>query len=235
MLPTVITHSSPSSYLASYVKTYLKEEVQQEGLVRNLPGFARFLEAATFSQASVLNMSEVARDCAISRKVVADYFQILEDLLLAVRIPVFSKKAKRDLLSSEKFFYFDNGVYRQLRPQGPLDSTEGLEGASLETLLFQEIRALNEYLGLEYEVFYWRTRKKQEIDLVLYGKRGLIAIEVKRSIRPRSDDLEALELFKEDYPMAKCIFAYGGGKRFKERGIECVPYEDFLLGLKEYL
>ncbi len=235
MLPSVFGNSHSSSYLASYVRTYLKEEVQQEGLVRNLPAFARFLESATFSQGSVLNMSEVARDCGIHRKVVADYFVILEDLLLACRVPVFTKKAKRDLLTSEKFFFFDNGVYRELRPRGPLDSTEGLEGVSLETLLFQEIRALNEYLGLGYGIYYWRTKQKQEIDFVLYGKAGLIAIEVKRSNKPRGDDLDALRLFKSDYPMARCFLAYGGTKRFIQSDIECVPYEDFLRKLPEFL
>src|SRR3990167_7325263 len=82
-LPCVYTEENPKAYLESYVKTYLEEEIQQEGFTRNLGAFSRFLEAASFSQGSVLNISSVARDCSVERKVVENYFTILEDLLIA--------------------------------------------------------------------------------------------------------------------------------------------------------
>jgi predicted AAA+ superfamily ATPase len=95
-LPAVYSEPDPADYLAGYIQTYLREEVQQEGLTRKLQVFARFLEAASFSQGSVLNISEVARDCGAGRKLIEQYFYILEDLLLAHRLPVFTKRAKRD-------------------------------------------------------------------------------------------------------------------------------------------
>ena len=106
-LPSVYTENDPAAYLASYVTTYLREEVQQEGLTRNIAAFSRFLEVASFSQAEVLTMAEVARESSISVKVIQDYFSILEDLLLAVRLPVFSKRAKRKLITHPKFLFFD--------------------------------------------------------------------------------------------------------------------------------
>jgi len=102
-LPSVYTETDPKKYLEAYVKTYLEEEIRQEGLTRNLSAFARFLEAASFSQGSVLNISSVSRECHVERKVVESYFSILEDLLVAYRIPVFSKKAKRRLITHPKF------------------------------------------------------------------------------------------------------------------------------------
>ncbi|MBM3243594.1 MAG: ATP-binding protein, partial [Candidatus Omnitrophica bacterium] len=90
-LPSVYTEKDPKAYLESYVKAYLEEEIQQEGLTRNLAGFARFLEAASFSQGAILNISSVARECSVERKVVESYFSILEDLLMAYRVPVFTK------------------------------------------------------------------------------------------------------------------------------------------------
>jgi uncharacterized protein len=100
----VYTEPAPKAYLSSYVSTYLREEVLQEGLLRNVAAFARFLEAASFSQAAVLNMTTVARECGVERKVVEDYFTILEDLLLSVRIPVFTRRAKRRMSTHPKFF-----------------------------------------------------------------------------------------------------------------------------------
>ena len=112
MLPVVWDSANPAETLAAYVALYVREEVQTEGMVRSIPDFSRFLEAVSFSQASVLNTSEVARECEVSRKTVEGYLAILEDLLLSWRLPVFSKRARRRVTSHPKFYWFDCGVFR---------------------------------------------------------------------------------------------------------------------------
>ena len=114
LLPAIPSEPNPGKYLESYVRTYLEEEVRQEGLTRNLAAFARFLESASFSQGSVLSISAVARDCGADRKVAERYFGILEDLLIGIRLPSFTKRAKRRLVSHPKFYFFDVGVFRTL-------------------------------------------------------------------------------------------------------------------------
>ncbi len=226
-LPVVQADRAPGAaraYLSSYVATYLREEVMQEGLTRNLAAFSRFLEAASFSQASPLNISAVARDCAVERKVVEDYFGILEDLLIGVRLPVFTRRARRRVVGHPKFFFFDVGVFRAVRPRGPLDIAEEVEGAALETLLLEELRALNDYAGAEYSLHYWRSATGLEVDFVLYGERGLCAFEVKRSARVRREDLKALEAFLEDYPMARAVVAYGGSRVDRAGAIRILPF-----------
>ena len=168
-LPSVYIDNDPRAFLSTYVKTYLREEVLQEGLTRNLGAFARFLEAVSFSQGMPLNISNVARECHVERKVVEDYVTILEDLLVAVRLPSFQKRAKRRVVTHPKFFFFDAGVYRAIRPRGPLDAPEEIDGPALETLLMQELRAHVAYRDLGYELFYWRTSAGVEVDLVLCG------------------------------------------------------------------
>ena len=164
-LPLACTDPEPEDYLRSYVTTYLREEVQQEGFARNLAAFARFLEAASFSQGSVLNMAAVARESAVSPKVAEDYFGILEDLLIAVRLPIFTKRAKRRLVAHPKFYLFDAGVFQTVRPRGPLDAAEEIRGAALETLFLQQLRAVNDYLGLGYALHDWRTATGDECRL----------------------------------------------------------------------
>ena len=232
-LPSVYVERDPKGFLQSYVKTYLREEVLQEGLTRNLGAFTRFLEAASFSQASPLNVSAVARDCHVERKVVEDYFSILEDLLLAVRVPVFTKRARRAMAAHPKFYFFDAGVFRAIRPRGPLDSPEEIDGAALETLLLQEIRAWNDYLRLGYDLSYWRTATGLEVDFVLHGERGLRAFEVKRSSRLRSEDFKALEAFRESFPMARCTMVYGGTRAYQEGSVPVLPLEDCLRELPD--
>lgn len=204
-LPGRFIVPAPEEFLESYVSTYLQEEVQSEGLLRNLGAFRRFLEVASFSQAQPVVYSNIAHEAQIERKTIENYFSILEDLLIGSFIPVFSKKAKRELIAKRKFFFFDAGVYNCLRPKGPLDLESEAFGPALETLVFNELRALNSYLGLGFDFFYWRTKDKFEVDLVLYGKQGLFALEIKNSPRTRPGDLEGLKQFKKDYPMAKCF------------------------------
>lgn len=230
-LPTSYLAPDPLDYLKSYVGTYLREEVQQEALVRNLATFSNFLELAAYSQAAVLSVQSIARDCGVDRKTAESYFVLLEDLLLAIRLPVFQKKAKRKMTVRPKFYYFDVGVYRALRKTGPLDMIEEIEGPALETLVFQEIRATNANLRLGYDLSFWRTRQNDEVDFVLYGPRGLIAIEVKRSQRVRGEDLETLKLFLEDYPQAKAYLLYGGSVEYVFGNIRVLPIDQALRSL----
>ena len=234
-LPLACTSEKPQDYLNSYAATYLREEVQQEGFARNIGAFGRFLEAASFSQGSVLNMAAVARECAVSAKVVEDYFSILEDLLIAVRLPVFTKRAKRRLLAHPKFFYFDAGVYQAIRPRGPLDAPEQIHGAALETLFLEQVRALNDYRDLGYRLHYWRTATGDEVDFVLYGERGLRAFEVKMAQRIRHDDLRGLLRFRADFPQARVHLLYLGNRRWHDRGVEVLPFTDCVTQLDHWL
>lgn len=222
-LPSAYTESDPAAYLASYVGTYLREEVQAEALTRNLEAFSRFLVGASFTQGSVLSIASAARDMGLPRKTVEGYFDLLDDLLLSVRLPVFTRRAKRAMSSHRKFYLFDAGVFRSLRPKGPLDSAEEIDGPAVETLVLQELRATNDNLGLGYELFTWHTRDHHEVDFVLYGPHGLLAFEVKRSSSYRARELDPLRLFKKDYPMARCTLLYGGSNSYEVDGIRVLP------------
>ncbi|MCF7795062.1 AAA family ATPase [Patescibacteria group bacterium] len=202
-LPMSYESNNPEKFLDSYIDTYLREEVLQEGIARNIGDFSRFLEIASFSQGEVLNISKVAEEAQIERKTAENYFKILEDLLIAKRIPVFNKRAKRKLISHAKFYYFDAGVFRHLRPSGPLDSESEADGPALETLFLHEIRAINDYNNLFYNIYYWRSVTGLEVDFVLYGKKGLFAFEIKRKANITKKDLNGLKAFKKDYPEAE--------------------------------
>jgi len=234
-LPVACTEKEPQPYLESYVKTYLREEVQQEGLTRNLGAFARFLETASLSQTGQLNISEVARDSSVERKVVENYFHILEDLLLAQRLPVFTKRAGRRIVQHPKFYIFDAGVYRTIRPKGPLDGPEEIRGSALETLVYQELRAINSYMRLGYDLYYWRTPTGSEVDFVLYGEKGLIAIEVKSTGRLRNKDFQGLRDFVNDYPIARSYLFYGGNRSHFIHNVQVLPVADAIQQLPSLL
>lgn len=234
-MPAIYQEEDKKKYLQSYVSTYILQEVLQEGLTRNLPAFSRFLQVASFSQGSVLNISNVAKECSVSRKVAENYFSILEDLLIAYFLPAFTKKAKRKNVKHSKFYYFDVGIYQTLRPKGPLDSPDEIDGIGLETMVLHELKATNDYYDLGYEIYFWRTHSGVEVDFILYGEKGFLAIEVKKKSVITDRDLTGLRLFLKDYPQAKGFLLYGGNKRLYYDAITVLPLEKFFADVRGFL
>ncbi len=235
LLPTAVTHKDPKNYLESYVHTYLREEVLQEGLTRNIGAFTSFLEVASFSQGAVLTMTEIGRELGISRFTLANYFAILDDLLLSVRIPPFTLRAKRATVAHNKFYFFDAGIYRALRPMGVLDKQDELEGASLETLFLQSVQALNDYMRFGYRIYFWKLMSGTEVDFVLYGPQGFYAFEIKRSSQVRLEDLRGLKSFAKDYPEATLYLLHMGKHKLYYGNITVLPFEQALIELPELL
>lgn len=231
-LPLVMAEKDPEKILKAYAGLYIQEEVQMEGLVRNIGDFARFLESISFSHASLLNVSNVAQECQVQQKTAEGYVQILEDLLLSFRLPVFTKRAKRRLVSHSKWYYFDPGVFRSLRPKGPFDRPEEIDGAALEGLVAEHLRAWIAYAGRDDQLFFWKTQHGLEVDFVVYGSGGLFALEVKNSTKIRPHDLISLQHFQKDYPKSTAIFLYRGKERLKKGNVWCIPCESFLKHLR---
>ena len=230
-VPLVLDAADREAQIRSYITLYLREEVQAEGMVRNVGSFARFLEAISFSHANLLNVAEVARECEVSRKTVEGYVEILTDLLISFSLPVFAKRAKRQLVKHAKFYFFDAGVYRGIRPRGPIDTPSEIDGAALEGLVLQHLRAWNEYDGSRNGLYFWRTKSGSEVDFIVYGEACFLAIEVKNSERIDRSDLRSLKAFGEDYPESRRLALYRGSRRLMIEGIHCIPCDEFLRDL----
>ena len=232
MVPLVWDAPEPDRTLQSYLSLYIREEVQAEGLVRDLAGFSRFIEAISFSHASPLNLANVARECEVSRKTAEGYLSVLEDLLLAFQVPAFTRRAQRQIQVHPKFFWFDTGIYRSARPAGPLDRPEEIGGPALEGLVAQHLRAWIDYSDARCTLHYWRTRSGTEVDFVIYGRDGFWAIEVKNASRVQTADLRGLRAFGDDYPSAHLALVYRGSERQVSEGVTCIPAAEFLSGIR---
>jgi predicted AAA+ superfamily ATPase len=232
LIPLIWESTHPEKRLLDYLNLYLKEEVQAEGLVRQIGDFSRFLEVASFSHASIWTTTDIGRESSVKRATVDNYLQILEDLLLAFTLPVFTRRAKRKLIAHSKFYFFDAGVYRILRPQGILDSSQEIEGLALEGLVAQHLRNWVSSQPEPHSLSFWRTQTQLEVDFIIYGPRGFWAIEVKRSPHLGPDDVKALAAFKEEYPEVMCFFVIPGIRRESYRGFPVIPLEEFLLNIR---
>jgi predicted AAA+ superfamily ATPase len=232
MIPLVLDAPHPQEVLRAYAGVYLKEEVQAEGLVRNIGDFARFLETMSFSHASLLNTSNIARESQNSRKTIESYLLILEDLLLSFRLDVFRRRAKRALISHSKFYFFDTGVYDSIRPKNYFDVESVREGAALEGLVAQHLKAWTQAQQEEYQLNFWQTSSQVEVDFIVMGPDCFLAIEVKNGSTVHPGEIRSLEIFLEDYPEATAIILYRGKQKYKEKNVLCYPIDEFLLQIR---
>ena len=213
--------------LKAYMQDYLKEEVFAEGLTRNIPAFSRFFDAFGYSHGELTNYSNIARDCGVDSKTVKEYYQILIDTLLAVRIDPFKKRQSRSIITkAPKYYLFDVGVANYLRKLH-LEEERGEEfGRAFEHFLLMEILAYRSYSGQDFTINFWRTKTGLEIDFIL--ARGEIAIEIKGANRIDKRDLNALVAFAEEYsPKRNFVVCNEKEKRLHGK-IEILPWNNFL-------
>ncbi|MDY0165170.1 MAG: DUF4143 domain-containing protein [Thermoguttaceae bacterium] len=213
--------------LDAYVRDYLKEEVFDEGLTRNVPAFSRFFEAMGYSHGELTNYANIARDCGADSKTVKEYYQILCDTLLGRMVPPYKRRQERQVISkTPKFYLFDVGVAGAVTRR-TIQTTRGEQfGKALEHLIFMELTAYASYSELNYEVHFWRTKSGLEVDFILGA--GEVAVEVKGAGRIDSRDLRALAGFKETYkPRAAVLVCMEPEPRVVE-GVRIVPWSVFL-------
>jgi predicted AAA+ superfamily ATPase len=226
LLPRHYQAPNAEKLLASYLGDYLKEEIAAEALARNIPLFARFLDAAAFSNGEMLNYQNIATDCGISPPTVKEYFQILEDTLLARTLPTYRKKPKRRVIQAPKFYFLDVGVANHLLKRGKV--VEGSEsfGKAFEHFLFQEIWAHSRYSGLDYPVCYWRTASQLEVDFILGDHE--VAVEVKSTASADERHLRGLRAFQEEYQVKEALLVSRDPKPRKTGNIRILPWAVFL-------
>ena len=222
--------------LRAYASTYLREEVQAEGLSRNIGGFSRFLDVAAAQSGEVLNYTAIASDVALPARTVQSYFEILEDTLLAFRLETYAKSARRRLARHPKVYFFDLGVLNALnqRLTGEIDAT--LRGKLFEHFIVLETLRLISYSGAEASAHYWLTNHGAEVDLVVEkNRRVLAAIEIKSKRTVGKDALSGLRAFRGDHPAARCLVVCEAPNPFDLDFATVLPWREYLAWLDEAL
>lgn len=217
--------------LDAYVSNYLREEIQQEALVRRLDSFARFLQVAALMNGQVSNIAGVARDAGLSRPTVQGYFEVLTDTLIGGWLPAWQRRAKVKEVASPKFYLFDCGVARALagRIREPLDGLE--RGFLLETWILHELRATIAYDNLGGELKYWRTPSGSEVDFIWARGRRAVGIEVKAATRWRPEFGGALKSLIADRIVDSGFGVYAGTVDLKDGPLRVLPLRKFLTEL----
>lgn len=225
MIPPHYLAKNPSRLLAGYIDIYLKEEIKEEALVRNLDAFQRFLEVAALTDGEIVNNNNIAQDCGVHATTVDAYFDILEDTLMGYRLPAFRKVMKRRLMQAPKFYYFDIGVANHLLHRKEMQRGSVDYGHAFEHLVIQEIYAWLHYTNSDEKLSYWRTYTGLEVDAVIGDAR--IAIEIKSVEEVQTRHLKGLKAFGEEHPDSRKMIVSLDRFNRKMSDIECIYVLDF--------
>jgi predicted AAA+ superfamily ATPase len=219
--------------LESYVSTYMREEIQQESLVREIDRFSRFLEYAGQNNGEPINFSKLGKQAGIAGKTAQEYFSILVDTLVAHTLPGWSESVKKQLLQAPKFYFFDTGVLNAINGYLRVDLRESsfLYGRLFETFIISQIVAANDYLSLGHRFFYWRDKNGQEVDLIIAQNVStpLIAVEIKSSVNPKAADCPGFSAFCEEYPHVPRVCVCNAPYRYTDEGISFIPWREFVV------
>jgi predicted AAA+ superfamily ATPase len=217
--------------LDAYVSNYLREEIQQEALVRRLDSFARVLQIAALMNGQIANVAGIARDAAVARPTVQGYLEILVDTLIAFWLPAWRPRAKVKEVVSPKFYLFDPGVARALagRLREPLEGVE--RGFLLETWVLHELRAAMALRNLGGDLRYWRTPSGSEVDFIWTRASRAVGIEVKSSPTWRREFGGPLKSLVAGRVVQRGFGVYTGTAELKDGPLRVLPLDRFLKAL----
>ncbi len=214
--------------LRAYVHTYLRQEIQQEALVKDLGSFHRFLKVAALMHGQVVNQAAIARDAGVARTTVQRFFETLVDTLVGYLLPAWQAKAKVREYGKPKFYFFDPGVVRAIRDVADEPLAEADSGDLFEGYVLHELRAAIAYQGLGGELFYWSTPGSKEIDFIWVKGTKRVAVEVKSSRRWRSEYAKTVNELLDAGKLTRGFVVYRGRERYRSGGVDGLPVEDFL-------
>ena len=222
--------------LTSYVQTYLREEIQSEGLVRNLGAYSRLLDLAASQFTEILNFSTLARECYVSVKTLQSYYEILEDTLLGFRLEPWRRSARKRFVGHPKFYFFDNGVTNAINRVLGAEPTPLLSGRLFEQWIVQETYRMIHYRASEASLYFWRTHQGAEVDLLI-EKHGRLtaAVEIKYSSNIAGAHLSGLRSFQTDHSGVPGFVVSLVDHPYEREGVRVLPWADYLKEVKSLI
>jgi predicted AAA+ superfamily ATPase len=208
-MPGIITateNKDKETDLASYVTTYLEEEIRMEAVVRQLGTFSRFLTLAASESGHIINLRKVSQEIGVAHTTIASYYQILEDCLIAERIdPLTKSKTRQKLIRAPKYIIFDLGVRRLAAGEG-INLPREYYGRLLEQWVGLELLRMARLTDPTIKIYFWRDPNGPEVDWILLKEGRYIPIEVKWTNQPNLQDAKHLQIFLAEYKESKVAY-----------------------------
>jgi predicted AAA+ superfamily ATPase len=225
-LPSIYFSEDPQADLSAYAGSYLQQEIVAEGATRNIAAFSRFLKVAAYSNATIVNFTNLASDAQVPRTTVYEYFEILKDTLVLHELPAWRETQKRKPLASSKYYFFDIGVVSAIQERRYRRGTPEY-GEAIETLVMHELKSYADYLSGE-SLAFWKSTSGFEVDFILGDH---TAIELKASENISANDLRSLKALAEEKKLKRYLCVSLETRRRQVGDVTILPLKEFLTNL----
>lgn len=191
--PEAVLASEPKAVLRNLCADYLWKDILQEGLVRNPTLLRRLLMLLAHQIGSEVSISELATQLQMHRNTVMRHLDLLEQTFVIFRLPAFSTNPRKEICKSQKIYFWDTGIRNALLNAFSAHEWRTDIGVLWENWAIAEVAKRNMIMGSPWELFFWRSRSKSEVDLVLTHEHGLHAFEFKWKATSKARSLRAFE------------------------------------------
>lgn len=229
-LPGIVTlpQKDRPDFLKAYAEIYLEEEIRAEALSRKIGAFSRFLELAAVESGTNPNLRKLSNESGVSQPAVKEFYNVLEDTLVIERVEPYLKNARKRILSSSRYYFFDLGV-RNVLARFPLapDLVNAQKGILFENAVMLEIIRRVKALNKNYKICYWRTSAGAEVDCIVDLGSRVIPIEIKSSSFVAQSEIKGLKIFLDDYGKMAThgyVITMGGRKELLANNITAIPW-----------
>ncbi len=202
--PVLRRKKTPAYYaqwMENYFATYINRDVRRLFPNLNLQKYQRFISMLANLSGTIVVRKELAQAIEVSEPTIKDYLDIAHGTFVWRNIPSFEKNPNKAVMKMPKGHFRDNGLLHYLLK---LNDPSALEvhpiiGRSFETFIIEELlKGLEATPITNWQYYYYRTRNKAEIDLILDGPFGVVPIEIKAGLGFRESQLKSMKIFLEE-------------------------------------
>ncbi len=186
-------------FYSSYVQTYLQRDVRDLANVGDEGSFLKFLRAAAARTGQLLNMSDMARDAAISVPTAKRWLGVLEASGIIYLLEPYHTNTTKRLIKAPKLYFLDTGLCAYLTEWSSPKTLEAgaMSGAILETFIFNEILRSYWHNGKRAPLYYYRDKDKKEVDLLILQDETFYPLEFKKTASPTKDDTRHFKVLEQ--------------------------------------
>ncbi len=187
------------SFYGSYIQTYIDRDLRDLVKVSSLLNFQKFVQICAARTASMLNFSDLARDSDVSVNTAKEWLSLLISSGLVYLLKPFYNNISKRLIKAPKLYFLDTGLVSYLTGwRDPIVALKGaFAGQLFETYVVSEILKSYFHRGLEPRIFYYRTKEKVEVDILIESNGVVFPVEIKLSARVTKGDLRGMESLKK--------------------------------------
>lgn len=221
---------NPADWYSNYISTYVERDVRMLKNITNVSLFLKFIRLCAGRTGSMLNLNSLANDCGVDQKTATHWMGVLQASFVIYLLRPYHNNYNKRLVKTPKLLFVDTGLACSL---AGIENTKQLsihpfKGHFFENLLIMEALKKRMNNGLADNLFYWRDKTGNEVDLLMENYSGINAYEIKSGETISNDYFKGLQYYEGvEKKKVKSYLLYGGKEtQGRSSGIKIHPWND---------